>query len=165
MTPGDIGPIARDKVFHWGYVVPNMDRALKTWARLGSKVIVPPTLDSIQRVYCALVLFESSVVIELVAPVDENSPVKRRLARGGGLDHVCLFADDLSAELALFSEKGGAIVVPPCYGEVFDRELAFVMTGMGLLVELMTRKAVGRIPTDPIGEFFVQSVAGSQDSA
>ena len=160
MNSDAIGPIASERVFHWGYVVPNMDRALKTWVRLGSNIIVPPAIDRTQRVWCALVLFQAAVVVELVAPVDENSPVKRRLARGGGLDHVCLFADDLGAELAILSGKGGAIVVPPCYGEVFDRELAFVMMGTGLLVELMCRKPSGKLPMDPIGRLLVRP-AGS----
>ena len=147
------------KVFHWGYVVHNMNRAVKTWTRTGSTIIVPPAIDPIQRVSCALLSFESVVLIELVAPIDENSPVKQRLARGGGLDHVCFFADEVAAELSVLNEKGAVTVVPPCYGEVFDRELAFAMTRGGLLVELMSSKAIGRLPVDPLGQLTAANFA------
>ncbi len=145
-------PLLHDKVFHWGYVVHNMDRAVKTWTRIGSRMVVPPAIDQIQRVCCALLLFESAVLIELVAPIDEDSPIKKRLARGGGLDHVCFFADDVAIELSALNDRGAVTVVPPCYGEVFDRELAFAMTRGGLLVEVMSRKVSGRLPKDPLSQ-------------
>ncbi len=142
--------LLHEKVFHWGYVVPNIDRAIKTWTRTGSTVIVSPEVDPIQRVSCALLLFESAILIELVAPISEDSPVKQRLARGGGLDHVCFFADDVAASLSNLNARGAVTVVSPCYGAVFDRELAFAMTRGGLLVELMSCKALGRQANDPL---------------
>lgn len=142
------------KVFHWGYVVPNMDRALKGWTAIGALIVVPPAPDPIQKVTCSLLIFRGAVPIELVAPiVATDNPVKNRLAKGGGLDHLCLFTDDLKVDLESFVSEGAAVVVPPCYGEVFDRELAFVVTRVGLVVELMSWRAVGRHSKDPLAGF------------
>lgn len=142
------------KVFHWGFVVPDMARALAGWQKAGAAVIVPPAVDPIQNVSCALLVFHGSVPIELVAPCPEGpNPVESRLKKGGGLDHVCLFTDDLEADLEDLRRQGGLVVVEPCYGAVFDRRLAFVVTRMGLTVELMTRAAVGKAPRDPLAAY------------
>ena len=139
------------KVFHWGYVVPDIDRALKAWTAMGAIVVVPPTQDPIQKVFCSLLIFKGAVPIELVAPVSKtDNPVKVRLAKGGGLDHVCLFTDDLQADLRSFVDDGACVAVQPTYGEVFDRELAFLVTRVGLVVELMNRRALGRRVEDPL---------------
>lgn len=139
------------KVFHYGYVVPNMDRAMKTWTRQGARLIVPPTVDPIQNVTCALLVYLDSIPIELVAPLaDGPNPVAARLAKGGGLDHVCLFSDDLEGDVAKLQAKGGVVVVSPCHGAVFKRRLAFVVTPAGMVVELMTRATVEGAAEDPL---------------
>lgn len=145
------------RVFHWGYVVANMDRAVRTWLAQGAEMIVPPAVDPIQNVSCCLLLYRGAAPIELVAPLPEGpNPVEQRLKKGGGLDHVCFFTNDLDADLASLVEAGGMVVVPRCYGAVFDRELAFVVTRAGLVVELMTRAAVGRHASDPLGAYLAR---------
>lgn len=143
------------RVFHWGYVVPDMARALTAWQKAGAAVVVPPAIDPIQNVACALLVYKGAAPIELVAPLPEaKNPLESRLKKGGGLDHVCLFTDDLESDLAALVTEGGITVVEPCYGAVFDRQLAFVVTRMGLTVELMTRTATGRAASDPLKGFF-----------
>ncbi len=144
-----------NQVFHWGYVVPNMARAIGTWQRSGATVVVEPEIDPIQNVSCALLVCHGAITIELVAPLPEGpNPVAKRMEKGGGLDHVCLFTNDLAADLAAMAEQGGMIVVEPVYASVFDRQLAFVVMRSGLTVELMTQAAVGQKPTDPLAAYF-----------
>ncbi|QGJ78474.1 VOC family protein [Sinorhizobium meliloti] len=139
------------KVFHYGFVVPNMDRALKTWTQQGATLVVPPAIDPAQNVSCALLIYLDSVPIELVAPLcDGPNPVASRLAKGGGLDHVCLFSDSLEDDVAKLEADGAMVVVAPCYGAVFKRRLAFVVTRAGLVVELMTRTTVEGAEGDPL---------------
>jgi catechol 2,3-dioxygenase-like lactoylglutathione lyase family enzyme len=148
------GELEPSRVFHWGYVVASMERALATWERMGAAILVPPAVDPIQNVTCALLLYRNAVPIELVAPLPEGpNPVANRLKKGGGLDHVCLFSDDLEADLDAMRCEGGAVVVEPAYAAVFDRRLAFVATRAGLTVELMTRAPVGRHAKDPLAGF------------
>lgn len=142
------------RVFHWGYVVPNMERALKMWQRDGATLIVPPAIDPIQNVSCAFLLYGNALPIELVAPLaDGPNPVESRLKKGGGLDHVCLFSDDLEKEVETMQADGAHVLVEPCYGAVFDRRLAFLATRAGLTVELMTRVPVGRASEDPLAKY------------
>ncbi len=124
---------------------------MKAWTKLGAQVVVPPTVDPIQKVACSLLIFKGSTPIELVAPVDRNdNPVKNRLAQGGGLDHICLFSDDVASDLATFVADGASIAVAPCYGVAFDREIAFAVTRVGLVVEFMSKLRVGLSEHDPL---------------
>jgi len=150
------------RVFHWGFVVPDMTRAVETWTRQGATMLVPPAVDPIQNVSCALLIYQNAAPIELVAPLPSGrNPVAGRLARGGGLDHVCLFTDDIAVDLKMLRGDGGLVVVEPCYGAVFDRELAFVATRAGLVVELMTTRPVGRQAVDPLAAYLDTSPSRS----
>ena len=125
---------------HIGYVVADMDRAVRRFETEGSVVVISPTEDPIQRVSCCLVRTDDAIDIELVAPlVPGDSPVEARLKRGGGLDHVCYFVDDLEDSLASEIGAGAFVVCEPTYAVTFDRDIAFVHRRSGLVVELMTR--------------------------
>lgn len=125
---------------HIGYVVADMDRAVRRFETEGSVVVISPTEDPIQRVSCCLVRTDDAIDIELVAPlVPGDSPVEARLKRGGGLDHVCYFVDDLEESLASEIGAGALVVCEPTYAVTFDRDIAFVHRRSGLVVELMTR--------------------------
>ena len=125
---------------HIGYVVADMNRAVRRFETEGSVVVISPTEDPIQRVACCLVRTDDAIDIELVAPlVPGDSPVEARLKRGGGLDHVCYFVDDLEDSLASEIGAGALVVCEPTYAVTFDRDIAFVHRRSGLVVELMTR--------------------------
>ena len=125
---------------HIGYVVADMDRAVRRFETEGSVVVISPTEDPIQRVSCCLVRTDDAIDIELVAPlVSGDSPVEARLKRGGGLDHVCYFVDDLEESLASEIGAGALVDCEPTYAVTFDRDIAFVHRRSGLVVELMTR--------------------------
>jgi methylmalonyl-CoA/ethylmalonyl-CoA epimerase len=139
------------QVFHWGYVVPDMERALKHWQKMGAQLVVPPSLDPIQNVLCALLVYRDAAPIELVAPAPSGpNPLGSRLEKGGGLDHVCFFSEDVAHETTMLRSQGGVVVVEPSYGAVFDRQLSFVVTRPGLVVELMARQPAGRLSVDPL---------------
>jgi methylmalonyl-CoA/ethylmalonyl-CoA epimerase len=141
-------------VFHYGYVVANMDRALRSWTAMGAAVVVPPAIDPIQNVSCCFLTYLDAVPIELIAPMPTGpNPIASRLSKGGGLDHVCLFVDDLEGRVQALVDEGATLVVPPCFGAVFNRRLAFLVTRAGLVVELMTRQVADRQQPDPLAEF------------
>ena len=126
---------------HLGYVVPDMQRALKRFQAEGAVVVIAPTEDPIQRVSCCLLRCDGAVDIELVAPlVPGDSPVEARLKRGGGLDHVCYYVEDLDAAVAAEIEAGSIVVCEPVHAVTFDRRIAFVQRRSGLVVELMARE-------------------------
>lgn len=147
-----------DRLFHIGYVVRDMTAALQKWQRMGAQILVPPAVDPIQNVVCSLLSYKSSSIpIELVSPADDGrNPLESRLAKGGGLDHLCFFSDDLDVDLSNAISEGGVIAVEACYGAVFDRNIAFVVTRAGLVVEFMTRQPVGRVATDPLSTWLTR---------
>jgi methylmalonyl-CoA/ethylmalonyl-CoA epimerase len=125
---------------HIGYVVADMDRAVRRFEAEGSVVVIPPTDDPIQRVSCCLLRTDDAIDVELVAPlVPGDSPVESRLKRGGGLDHVCYLVDSLEDALESEIARGALVVCEPTYAVTFDRDIAFVHRRSGLVVELMTR--------------------------
>jgi methylmalonyl-CoA/ethylmalonyl-CoA epimerase len=127
---------------HLGYVVADMPRALKRFEAEGAVVVIAPTDDPIQRVSCCLLRCDGAVDIELVAPlVAGDSPVEARLKRGGGLDHVCYFVDDVADALAAEVAAGSIVVCEPVHAVTFDREIAFVQRRSGLVIEFMAREA------------------------
>lgn len=128
---------------HLGYVVKDIDRGVSRFEKEGGVLTLPPTADPIQGVYVALLTIDGAVDIELVAPIVRgDSPVESRLARGGGLDHVCYFVDDVPTALVADETDGSLVVCQPTYACAFRREIAFVQRRSGLVVEFMSREEV-----------------------
>ena len=124
---------------HLGYVVRNMDRSITRFTNEGAELVIEPKADPLQKVVCALLRVDGAVDIELVAPIAEgDSPVDSRLARGGGLDHVCYHVPDVAEALARDVVGGSVVVCEPVYACVFDRQIAFVQRRSGLIVEFMS---------------------------
>jgi methylmalonyl-CoA/ethylmalonyl-CoA epimerase len=126
------------QIGHVGYVVRKMETAMKRFQKEGCSVIIPVTVDPIQKVSVALLGMTGDCNIELVAPLDEeNSPLKGRLTRQGGLDHLCFTVPALDKALEEESKNGSVIVCQPTYAVAFDADIAFVHRRSGLVVELM----------------------------
>lgn len=123
---------------HIGYVVDDMEKAIKRWNSNGYKVVIEPTHDLLQKVWCSVLVDRSGVRIELVSPDGDLGPLSSRLARGGGLDHLCFRTNDLDAALIHEESLGALIICPRTYAVTFNEDIAFVLRRTGLLVELMT---------------------------
>ena len=131
----------KPRLHHVGYVVANMTSAIRRFEDAGGELIVGPTDDPLLGVTCALLRLSEGVDIELVAPLaGAESPISARLARGGGLDHLCFWVEDLDASFARELENGALLLVPPTYAVTFDSTVAFVHRRSGLVVELMGNK-------------------------
>ncbi len=145
---------AGDRLAHIGFVVRDIEKELKCWTAGGAALFIEPELDPNQKVWCALVGFPSALPFELVAPSAADSPLQARLKRGGGLDHVCLFVDNIDTAFADYQARGGLPLVAPVYGVVFDRMIAFVQMRTGLVVELMQFARENRKAIDPLTHYF-----------
>lgn len=128
------------ELHHLGYVVDDMELAMKLFAREGATVEIEPTNDPIQRVTCAMLRLSDGTGVELVAAINpDDSPVASRLRRGGGLDHVCYVVDDVEAALESEDDIGSQIVCPPVHAVTFGETVGFALRRSGLLVEFMSR--------------------------
>lgn len=93
---------------HVGIAVHRLDDAAY-WALLG----IPAGEDESLPAQGVAVrwLHAGPVAIELLAPLDEEGPLARFLARRGpGLHHVALRVDDLPAELSRLEAEGAELV-------------------------------------------------------
>jgi methylmalonyl-CoA/ethylmalonyl-CoA epimerase len=123
---------------HLGYVVKDMEKSLKRFQHEGARLLIPPVKDPVQRVEVCLVELAGGVPVELVAPLSgAECPVTARLARGGGLDHICYAVDHLAQALAEEEANGAIMLAPPRLALAFNREVAFVYRKSGLVVEYM----------------------------
>jgi methylmalonyl-CoA/ethylmalonyl-CoA epimerase len=129
----------RPRLHHIGYVVASMSGGIRRFQDDGGELVVGPTEDPLLRVVCALLRLPEGTDVELVAPHPEGgAPLTARLQRGGGLDHLCFWVEDLEASLARETERDALLLVPPTYAVTFDSTVAFVQRRSGLVVELMS---------------------------
>lgn len=127
------------RLHHVGYVVASMPGAVRRFRDSGAELVVGPTDDELLGVTCALMRLPEGVDVELVAPLPgEGSPITARLSRGGGLDHLCFWVEDLDASIARELAADAVLLVPPTYAVTFDSTVAFVHRRSGLVVELMS---------------------------
>jgi len=141
MPDASQGLDTRPRLHHVGYVVANMTGGIRRFEDNGAVLVVGPTEDHLLGVVCALLRLPEGVDVELVAPLsDAESPITARLKRGGGLDHLCFWVEDLDASLEREISNDAVLLVPPTHAVTFDSTVAFVQRRGGLVVELMGAK-------------------------
>ena len=127
-------------IHHLGVAVEDLDDAVETYQRLfGAEVEGRDTLESQGVEAVAVRLGESHV--ELLAPLAEDTPVGRFLARRGpGMHHIAYEVEDLPQGLADLAGQGVHVIdVVPRRG-LFGMQVAFVHPESvhGVLAELVS---------------------------
>jgi methylmalonyl-CoA/ethylmalonyl-CoA epimerase len=126
---------------HLGIAVASLDPAIELYRKLfGYRVISEVFQDPIQRVsVCFLDRGEvGEAPLELIAPLDGDSPVKGVLIKGGGAYHICFVTTDIEGTLAAAAGQGCLLVSPPVPAIAFEgRRIAWFFTPTKQLVELV----------------------------
>ena len=125
---------------HVGVAVRNLQMAIPEYETLfGYNLQSGPFDDPIQNVsVCFLSRGDGDTTIELVAPLGPDSPIDRILKKGGGTYHVCYQVDDINQAMGHLTGNGSFLVSGPVPAVAFEmREIAWLITGTGLLVELV----------------------------
>jgi methylmalonyl-CoA/ethylmalonyl-CoA epimerase len=125
---------------HVGVAVRNLQDAIPNyWSLFGYKLISGPFDDPIQNVsVCFLSRGRTDTVIELVAPLGPDSPIRRTLKSGGGTYHVCYQVPDIHGAIVHLAAQGSLLLSGPVPAVAFEmREIAWLMTEDSLLVELV----------------------------
>ena len=84
--------------------------------------------------------------IELLEPLDENSPVFRFLEKKGeGIHHLCFVTDDVEASLRRLEKKGARLIDEHPRAGAYGSEVAFIhpRSMNGVLVELARPRGDG----------------------
>lgn len=126
---------------HVGYAVADIESYLEDFMRpLFSPVSVSePVEDPIQRVRVCFVEMQGGTVIELVAPLGDDSPLKPFIgSKRGGLYHLCYEVQDLDEAIALYRSKRCMPLGKPVPAAAFNgRRILFLMTPQRDLIELL----------------------------
>lgn len=133
--------MAAREIHHIGVAVADLDEAVATYERLlGAVVEARETIASQGAEAVALHVGRGRV--ELLAPLDDDTPVGRFLARRGpGMHHVAYEVDDLRAELARLDGEGVQLVDREPRPGLYGLQVAFIHPDAvhGVLTELVTR--------------------------
>lgn len=131
------------KLHHIGVAVRDLQEASDFYANvLGFQIISGPVEDPIQKV--RLCFFGGAAgqepSIELICPLNEDSPINGYLKKGIGAYHLCYEVEDVAGELAALESKGCLIISAPVRAVAFDgRKIAWAFTPTRHLVELLEK--------------------------
>ena len=131
------------KLHHIGIVVPRIKDSIGDLVNYikFETVGVPMPVESQKVNICFLKVGEP--FLELIEPVEKDSPVYDFAKKGGGIHHLCFEVNDIHAQLDDMEKKGATVLVKPVIG--FDNRLiAFVDLNMKNtrcgLIELLESK-------------------------
>ena len=126
-------------IHHLGVAVEYLDEAVDTYQRLFGAELENRDLVETQGVEAAAMRLGHSRV-ELVAPLGDDTPVGKFLAkRGPGMHHVAYEVTDLRRELADLAEQGVQVIDEEPHRGLFGLEVAFIHPDSihGVLAELV----------------------------
>lgn len=126
-------------IHHLGVAVEDLDEAVDTYQRLFGAELENRDLVETQGVEAAAMRVGHSRV-ELVAPLGDDTPVGKFLAkRGPGMHHVAYEVTDLRRELVDLAEQGVQVIDEEPHRGLFGLEVAFIHPDSvhGVLAELV----------------------------
>jgi methylmalonyl-CoA/ethylmalonyl-CoA epimerase len=126
-------------IHHLGVAVEDLDEAVDTYERLFGAELERRDLVEAQGVEAAAMRVGANWV-ELVAPLADETPVGKFLAkRGPGMHHVAYEVTDLRRELAELAEQGVQVIDEEPHRGLFGLEVAFIHPDSihGVLAELV----------------------------
>ena len=130
-----IGPI-----HHVGIIVADLSAAVETYRALGFEPCEPVRMES-QNVD-AVAIPAGDTWIELISPIEHNSPLGRFLdSRGEGLHHVAYLVDDIEGTLRSLAASGVELIDSTSRLGLHDWRVAFIhpRSSAGVLTELVER--------------------------
>ena len=131
------------KLNHVAIVVPDLEVAAKSYSTvLGADVSDPVDLPT-HGVTTVFVTLPNSK-IELLYPLDLNSPVKSFLDRNpnGGIHHICFEVEDIYLEIKRLENEGFSFIEPKIRDGADNKRIAFLhpKEANGILIELSQKK-------------------------
>ena len=104
-------------------------------------------INTRQKVKVVFLVKENSLLIKLIEPTDETSPVFRIARKGGGLHHLAFRCKEISEEITRLKSQGLRVITNPQPGEAFENnQIAFLLGDQALNIELIdTDKKANKI--------------------
>jgi len=131
------------KLHHIGIVVPKIKDSIGEITNYIEFETISTTIPVQSQKVNICFLKMGEPFLELIEPVEKDSPVYDFAKNGGGIHHLCFEVSDIHTQLASMENNGATILVKPVIG--FDKRLiAFVDLNMKNtkcgLIELLESK-------------------------
>lgn len=132
------------KIHHIGVAVANIEAAAEVYRENGY-VCGEKIFDPIQNVNLIFAEKPDELVVELVAPAGENSPVSKILEKNGGTPevyHVCYAVADIEQTIADLRKEKWLLLKNPVPACAFDgAKVAFLFSQEAGIIELLEKKS------------------------
>ena len=130
------------KIDHLAIVVKDLEKEIKKYRDILGLTFLGTEVVQEQKVRVAL--FDiGGVHIELVEPMDQDSPVSNFLKkRGGGIHHIAYEVDDLEGQAAVLKKNHIRLLNPETGKGASGSKIVFAHPGdlSGVLMELVEKK-------------------------
>ena len=132
------------KVAHIGYAVPDIESARNEFELLGWRVCSDVTDDVDRKVKIQFMRMGDSV-IELVAPLSDDSPIRKTIHKGSGVPyHICYEAESLDEAEAVLKARHFVVFKKPKPAPAIDdrRVEWFYAKNLGIIELVETNREV-----------------------
>ena len=133
---------------HIGIVVKSLEQGIEYWEKVfGYKQMTEIVINTRQKVKVVFLKKENSLLIKLIEPTDETSPIYRISRKGGGLHHLAFRCEEITEEISRLKSLGLRVITNPEPGEAFENnQIAFLLGNQTLNIELIdTDKKASKI--------------------
>jgi methylmalonyl-CoA/ethylmalonyl-CoA epimerase len=116
-------------VDHLGIVVKSIEEGISYWEKVfGYKPMTEVVINTRQKVKVVFLVKENSLLIKLIEPTDETSPIYKVAMKGGGLHHLAFRCQEISEEITRLKSLGLRVITSPQPGEAFENnQIAFLL--------------------------------------
>lgn len=129
------------KIHHIGYAVKNISESIYFFELLGFKK-EKDIIEDYSRNVKILFLKNQEYRIELIEPLEENSPVDKILNKNGNIPyHICYETNNLDKDISVLTDKGFILIDTPKKAEaISNKNVCFLYNkNIGLLELLETQ--------------------------
>jgi len=126
-------------VDHLGIVVKSIEQGIEYWEKVfGYIQMTEIVINTRQKVKVVFLKKENSLLIKLIEPTDESSPIYKVAMKGGGLHHLGFHCKDINEEITRLKSFGLRVITNPQPGEAFENnQIAFLLGNQALNIELI----------------------------
>ena len=130
------------RIDHIGYAVQDMLAGIDSFLNLGYRLHQEAVEDHERGVEICFVTDPNGVKVELIAPIQEGSPIDTWLQKNGNSPyHICYESENLAEDIALLKEKGFMVLHSPQAAPAMNnRYVSFLYSRSSGLIELVEKK-------------------------
>jgi methylmalonyl-CoA/ethylmalonyl-CoA epimerase len=126
---------------HIGVATSNINQTAKNFNLFGYEIVSEEIFDPIQNVYIAFMEKDGSPRVELVAPVNENSPILNTINKNGTIPyHFCYEVDNIVEEVNRLKKLKFILISKIVPAVAFEnRHVCFLYNKDAGLIELLNK--------------------------